>query len=68
MKLEPLRVCIKCRHCDSKGGTNVCLHPIVISSCPNALSSKEPSINCFSERNKYFFGKCGFIGKLWEAM
>lgn len=44
----------------------ICLNDRVIETNPKALSSVEPGVNCFNERNKIFFGVCGRSGKLWR--
>jgi hypothetical protein len=66
MKEIAVRTCITCKWINSTG-VNSCGHPILIASDSKALSDKNPYVNCYEERIKIFFGKCGRSGKLWEA-
>ncbi len=70
---EELRICTTCRWSrvavytdDTKG--NLCVHPEVIRIDPKALASIIPGVRCVTERSKYYFGKCGIQGKLWEPI
>lgn len=72
MKETVAKMCTTCKwlllgeHTD-KRQKSMCINPTVISYEAEVLAGIIPGIPCFEERNKYFLGKCGIKGKLWEA-
>jgi hypothetical protein len=64
--------CSECSHSRQEKNSawnNECVHPIVNSRDPWALSTNGGSwhgSSCREERSKRFFARCGMSGKLWE--
>jgi hypothetical protein len=70
MEMTKVKLCKDCKHHMPEPGSywNLrCMHPLVNSEDPWALSSGKPhGSSARDERGKKWLGKCGMAGKLWE--
>lgn len=70
MATNEVKLCRDCKHSMPEPGSAWvlrCMHPVVNSGDPWALSSANPhGSSAIDERRKKWIGECGMAGKLWE--